>query len=202
MSSGRICPRCLRDIVIVCQCRVVSVKSNSKPASTSHVIPAPPKPLIATPLPSTTNSQNGSSIIGTSTLLEKSYSRPSAAPTMSLVRPVHVLKEAFGRCIQRPKTDLAYISDQLKSIRQDLTVQASSADSAFKAMVYEYHARVSLLVGNAPEFGQCLNNVHALHAKGYFGTDCHEISPSTSIPAINPPTNQSTHHALTPKHYW
>jgi hypothetical protein len=107
---------------------------------------------------------------------------------MSLVRPVHVLKEAFERCIQRPKTELAYISDQLKSIRQDLTVQASSgSDSAFKAMVYEYHARVSLLLGNTPEFGQCLNNVHALHAKGYFGSDCH-ISPSLSIPAINSPT--------------
>lgn len=62
---------------------------------------------------------------GTSQELEKDYLRLTEAPDPASVRPESVLKKsvAFVMAKFNENSDYYYISDQLKSIRQDLTVQ-------------------------------------------------------------------------------
>lgn len=62
---------------------------------------------------------------GTSQELEKDYLRLTEAPDPTSVRPESVLKKsvAFVMAKFNENSDYYYISDQLKSIRQDLTVQ-------------------------------------------------------------------------------
>jgi hypothetical protein len=62
------------------------------------------------------------------------------------IRPLSVLERAFSFVMNkyRLQKDGSYISDQLKSIRQDLMVQAIRND--FTVLVYEENARISLLM--------------------------------------------------------
>lgn len=174
MATGRICPRCFTDVVLVCPCRTSAASVSAFKRPRAAAVSPPPPPAVT--------SKSSTSLVGTCTSLEKAYVRPSSAPQMMNVRPVEVLQKSFIACISKPKAELSYISDQLKSIRQDLTVQ--HIDSDFAATVYEYHARVCLLLKHLPEFGQCLNNVHALHVKGFAGE---RKALSSSIAEINPP---------------
>ena len=73
---------------------------------------------------------------GTSTKLEKGYLRLTSAPNPAEVRPEQVLRQALGRIIAitagrqpwpasagKESQHYFYLNDQLKAIRQDLTVQ-------------------------------------------------------------------------------
>jgi len=65
-------------------------------------------------------------IQGTSQALEKQYLRLTSAPDPSTVRPESVLKEALKTLKKKWKentAEYAYICEQLKSIRQDFTIQ-------------------------------------------------------------------------------
>jgi hypothetical protein len=118
--------------------------------------------------------------------MEKGYVRPSSAPLSQNVRPEAVLRRAFIMCLGKLRDDLEYSADQIKSIRQDLTVQ--HVESPFSAAVYEYHTRVAVVAGHLAELGQCLNHVRALHAKGIFGPR-EEYASICAAPHVVPPAN-------------
>ncbi|KAI7834363.1 SAC3/GANP/Nin1/mts3/eIF-3 p25 family-domain-containing protein [Kickxella alabastrina] len=85
--------------------------------------------LLIPPTPNTNDVREWDvdTIVGTCAKLEKSYLRLTSAPDPSQVRPL---------------SQLHYICDQLKSMRQDLTVQRITNE--FTVEVYELHARIAL----------------------------------------------------------
>ena len=106
----------------------------------------------------------GLRIVGTSTRLEKPYLRLTQAPDPSSVRPARVLWQALEHVLDRWRhtRDYAYACDQLKAIRQDLTVQHLRGRLA--VAVYEAHARVALAADDVGEYSQCQAQLEHLYA--------------------------------------
>lgn len=105
---------------------------------------------------------------GTSQEIEKRYLRLTSAPDPATVRPEEVLEKAL-LMVQNSEKNYLYKCDQLKSIRQDLTVQRIRNELTVK--VYETHARLAIEVGDVPEFNQCQSQLKTLYAEGIRG--CH-----------------------------
>ncbi|KGN50492.1 SAC3 family protein A [Cucumis sativus] len=107
-------------------------------------------------------------IKGTCQEIEKRYLRLTSAPDPSSVRPEEVLEKALNM-VKTSQKNYLYKCDQLKSIRQDLTVQRIR--NQLTAKVYETHGRLALEVGDLPEYNQCQSQLKTLYAEGIEG--CH-----------------------------
>lgn len=85
-------------------------------------------------------------------------------PEPSEIRPLNVLNRAFARlkAMAKDSDKYKYICDQLRGIRQDLTVQ--KIRNEFTVSVYEFHARITLENKDLSEFNQCQSQLRHLYA--------------------------------------
>ncbi|CAI5757478.1 unnamed protein product [Candida verbasci] len=117
------------------------------------------------------NSTNSNGvIIGKSKDLEKNYLRLTAAPDPMKVRSQPVLEKSLKYVFKKfedqvgkidAQKNYSYIINQLKSIRQDLTVQHIKND--FAIVVYSKNAIVSLENYDLGEFNQCQTQLKHLY---------------------------------------
>ena len=103
-------------------------------------------------------------VVGTSTKLEKPYLRLTSAPDPKTVRPLATLRRTLALLTQKwaSERNYDYMCDQLKSVRQDLTVQHITNE--FTVRVYEMHARLALDMGDLGEYNQCQSQLRVLYA--------------------------------------
>ncbi|CUM63113.1 uncharacterized protein PRCAT00000680001 [Priceomyces carsonii] len=115
--------------------------------------------------PSTPNNGNtsGNVIVGKSTDLEKRYLRLTSEPNPQNVRPQNTLTKSIKFVLNKYEENkrYSYIIDQLKSIRQDLTVQHIKND--FTIYIYETNAKISLQNDDLGEFNQCQSQLKYLY---------------------------------------
>ncbi len=104
------------------------------------------------------------SVVGTCKTMEKRYLRLTSAPDPGLVRPEPVLTKWLAeltRLWTSRSKEWKYIEDQMRAIRQDLTVQ--NLRGAFTRTVYELNARWALESGDLGQFNQCQTQLIQLH---------------------------------------
>lgn len=104
-------------------------------------------------------------VVGTCMSLEKRYLRLTAAPDPALVRPEPVLRQWLAELEKvwaNQQREWKYVEDQMRAIRQDLTVQ--NVRGSFAARVYELNARWALESGDLGQFNQCQTQLKQLHA--------------------------------------
>jgi SAC3 family protein LENG8/THP3 len=123
-------------------------------------------------------------LVGTNTALEKPYLRLTDFPRASDVRPLPVLIRALQHVKARyvQTEDYDWTNEQLKSIRQDLTVQ--QIRHPFVLEVYETHARINLEHGDLNEFNQCQTMIRSLTTVATASNDGAEDLAGSSIVSV------------------
>lgn len=109
-------------------------------------------------------------VVGTCEKLEKNYLRLTSAPDPSTVRPVKVLKQTLKMLLtkweEKTRSDAdsvyLYVSEQFRSMRQDLTVQ--NVKDNFAVVVYEKNARIAIEMSDMHEFNACQTQLWSLYA--------------------------------------
>eukprot|EP01105_Mastigella_eilhardi_P006463 TRINITY_DN18027_c0_g1_i1.p1 TRINITY_DN18027_c0_g1~~TRINITY_DN18027_c0_g1_i1.p1 ORF type:complete len:346 (+),score=118.93 TRINITY_DN18027_c0_g1_i1:23-1060(+) len=107
--------------------------------------------------------------------IRKKYMRLAANSDTS-VRPHSVLRLALDAVMHdlAHAGDYAAACDELKSIRQDITVQ--HLRDPFTVTVYEFHGRLALEHDDLGEFNQCQNQLVDLYANPELGGHPHEFA--------------------------
>lgn len=106
-------------------------------------------------------------VVGCSQAIWKPYLRLTSAPKPEAVRPKKVLRLSFSKLQQIVKEgskSYKWISEQYKSIRQDLTVQ--HINEHFTVKVYEANAEVAIAHEDVSELNQCLTQLSRLYDDG------------------------------------
>lgn len=114
--------------------------------------------------PPSTPSDVNQPLIGTCTKLEKNYFRLTSEPRPEQVRPLPVLKKTLQFLLDKQLSqgvDYNYMCDQLKSIRQDLTVQ--HVKNWFTVVIYEYHCKTAIEFADLGEYNQSLSQLFGLY---------------------------------------
>nr|CAG4717507.1 unnamed protein product [Naegleria fowleri] len=138
-----------------------------KAAMNKHAIPSPHKKMKV--VSSTLHAKSG--FVGTKEELEKQYLRTSSELKPEDFRPFHILQKSLPFVVSKYErgevTYDDYLCEQMKAIRQDLTVQG--IENEFTVLVYETHARLAIKNKDISEFNQCQTRLKDLYSKGLKG---------------------------------
>lgn len=102
-------------------------------------------------------------IVGLSQSLEKQYYRLTGPADPLTVRPENVLFESFQYIRKKwmSSRNYSYVTEQLKSIRQDLLIQGIK--NKFTVLVYETQCKISITEGDLNEYNQCQTELFELY---------------------------------------
>ena len=109
-------------------------------------------------------------IIGTCKELEKPFFRLTFKPDPKTIRPEPILKKAlawFKDRWRKGEIKYEYFSEQLRSIRQDLTVQG--IHNKFSVEIYQVHVRLALEAQDLDQYNSCMSRLFELYKEGLPG---------------------------------
>lgn len=122
------------------------------------------------------NTSEKGPVVGRLKELEKRYLRLTSEPDPAVVRPQDVLEKSLAHVLAKydSNKNYLYVNDQLKAIRQDLTVQ--HIKNAFTIEVYKAHGRLAILHNDLGEFNQCSSQLKQLYGKSLEFGDASEFT--------------------------
>lgn len=102
-------------------------------------------------------------VVGLSQSLEKQYYRLTGPADPLTVRPENVLFESFQYIRKKwmSSRNYSYVTEQLKSIRQDLLIQGIK--NKFTVLVYETQCKISITECDLNEYNQCQTELFELY---------------------------------------